>query len=75
MSCECYKIGGPFIAEDPDCAEHGTEAKLRRQAQEEKRAAEQHGLEDRISAMESDLRARISALEVQVESLRRRVRG
>jgi hypothetical protein len=24
--CQCYKIGGPFIAEDPDCPAHGTEA-------------------------------------------------
>jgi hypothetical protein len=24
--CECYKIGGPFIAEDPNCPKHGTEA-------------------------------------------------
>jgi len=24
--CECYKIGGPFIAEDPECPVHGTEA-------------------------------------------------
>ena len=23
MSCECYMIGGPFIAEDPDCPIHG----------------------------------------------------
>ena len=21
--CECYQIGGPFIAEDPDCLVHG----------------------------------------------------
>ena len=21
--CECYQIGGKFIAEDPDCSEHG----------------------------------------------------
>lgn len=21
--CECYQIGGPFIAEDPDCPIHG----------------------------------------------------
>lgn len=21
--CECYKIGGKFIAEDPDCEVHG----------------------------------------------------
>lgn len=25
-NCECYKIGGRFIAEDPDCYEHGTQA-------------------------------------------------
>ena len=25
MSCDCYKIGGPFIAEDPDCPLHGCE--------------------------------------------------
>ncbi len=31
MSCECYQIGGRFIAEDPDCPAHGTEAQ-RRQA-------------------------------------------
>lgn len=30
MTCECYRIGGPFIAEDPDCHEHGTSA-VRRQ--------------------------------------------
>jgi len=23
--CECYQVGGPFIAEDPDCPIHGTE--------------------------------------------------
>ena len=22
--CECYQVGGPFIAEDPDCPIHGT---------------------------------------------------
>ena len=26
MSCQCYQIGGPFIAEDPDCPTHGQEA-------------------------------------------------
>jgi exonuclease VII small subunit len=32
-SCECYRIGEPFIAEDPDCPAHGVdgyEAKLDR---------------------------------------------
>ena len=22
-TCECYQVGGPFIAEDPDCVIHG----------------------------------------------------
>ena len=25
-SCECYRIGGRFIAEDPECPAHGYEA-------------------------------------------------
>lgn len=29
MSCECYQIGGRFIAEDPDCPAHGREAQAR----------------------------------------------
>lgn len=24
--CDCYKIGGPWITFDPECAEHGYEA-------------------------------------------------
>lgn len=27
--CECYQIGGPFIAEDPECPVHGREAQSR----------------------------------------------
>lgn len=26
MSCQCFQIGGPFVAEDPDCPAHGIEA-------------------------------------------------
>lgn len=26
MSSECHQVGGRFIAEDPDCHEHGREA-------------------------------------------------
>lgn len=29
MSCQCHQIGGPFIAEDPDCPAHGREAQRR----------------------------------------------
>jgi hypothetical protein len=27
--CDCYKIGGPWIAEDPNCPVHGTEARIK----------------------------------------------
>ena len=46
--CECYKIGGPFIAEDPDCPVHGTEAQCRREQEE----TERQTLEDRIARLE-----------------------
>lgn len=46
--CECYKIGGPFIAEDPDCPVHGTEAQWRREQEE----TERQSLEDRIARLE-----------------------
>ena len=28
--CECYQIGGPWIAEDPSCPVHGTDGTLQR---------------------------------------------
>lgn len=34
MSCQCHQIGGPFIAEDPDCLIHGTAATQRERAAE-----------------------------------------
>jgi len=34
--CECYQIGGRFIAEDPDCPVHGTDAQMRQQSREER---------------------------------------
>jgi hypothetical protein len=35
--CECFKIGGKFIAEDPDCPIHGAEAQEREQEEETRR--------------------------------------
>lgn len=29
MVCQCYQIGGPFIAEDPECPQHGRAAGAR----------------------------------------------
>ena len=48
MSCECYKIGGPFIAEDPNCPTHGREA--------QEREAEREALEERVSSLEEQVR-------------------
>lgn len=45
MSCECYKIGGRFIAEDPDCLVHGREA-----------VEERERVEKRIRDLEDALR-------------------
>ena len=46
--CECYQIGGPFIAEDPECPEHGHRAVAEREATEEKIAR----LEARVLELE-----------------------
>lgn len=35
MGCQCHQIGGPFIAEDPDCPAHGREAQEEAQRREE----------------------------------------
>ena len=52
-SCECYQIGGRFIAEDPECAEHGTEA----QAEREQITLETEVLKDKIESLEAEVQA------------------
>lgn len=42
MSCQCYQIGGPFIAEDPDCPAHGTVAQAEREVVETELAQIRH---------------------------------
>lgn len=37
--CECFKIGGPFIAEDPNCPIHGREAQQRERDHEDEIAS------------------------------------
>lgn len=32
--CECYQVGGPFVAEDPECPVHGHEARRERERRE-----------------------------------------
>ena len=49
--CECYQIGGRFIAEDPDCPVHGTEA----QAEQREREAERADLLKQIAELRAEL--------------------
>lgn len=51
MSCDCYKIGGPWIDVDPNCPFHGYDAQ-RQQEIEEQRKQE---LEDRVSELEQQV--------------------
>jgi hypothetical protein len=52
MSCECYQIGGRFIAEDPNCPIHGDDAQRRDRAIEAGRVS----LEERIAELEERVR-------------------
>jgi len=53
MSCDCYKIGGPWIAVDPDCPVHGRDAQRRQDLLDEERQS----MEERMAALESRLEA------------------
>ena len=57
MGCDCYKVGGPFIAEDPDCPIHGREAQLRESQYNQEKA----DLNDRVAHLEE------TVVELQVE--------
>jgi hypothetical protein len=47
MGCECYKIGGPFIAEDPNCEIH-REGGLQDQVED---------LREQVEALKANLQA------------------
>lgn len=49
--CECYKIGGPFIAEDPNCPVHGWAAVQER----EERESREHSLIERVEQLEEQI--------------------
>jgi hypothetical protein len=64
MSCQsqCYTVGGPWIAEDPNCPIHGYEA----QREAEMREQERMEREEREAEQES----RLEALEETIEELK-----
>lgn len=61
MKCEyqCYEIGGPWIAENPNCPVHSIEA----QRQQEIEQSEQQKLEDRVSELERQVQQLIQLME------------
>ena len=61
MSCECYRIGGPFIAEDPDCPIHGYEAQAREKEERAYRESEEE--------KQNELLTRIIALEEKIDAM------
>jgi hypothetical protein len=63
--CECYKIGGRFIAEDPECPVHGYVA----QQEAEIGERERQNSEELIAEMGKQIRS----LQEEVASLRRLV--
>ena len=69
MRCayQCYEIGGPWIAENPDCPEHGRAGQARREEAEEERASvaqllqQVETLQERVDTLEG----RVRAMELQ----------
>lgn len=61
MSCECYRIGGPFITFDPECPAHGYEAQ---RAERERAEADEKAEDERRALIE-----RIEELERKVAEL------
>lgn len=42
--CECYQVGGPFIAEDPECPKHGYAAQRQEQIDNENKSNDEEEL-------------------------------
>lgn len=69
MRCayQCHEIGGPYIAENPDCPEHGAAGQARREEEEAERSTvaqllqQVEDLQDKVKALD----ARLSAVEKQ----------
>jgi hypothetical protein len=56
--CDCYKIGGPWIAEDPECPIHGQRAQKNEKEQAERDTQYQEkieSLEARVLDLEEKL--------------------
>lgn len=55
MSCECYQVGGRFIAEDPDCPAHGRDAQATERSRDRSKDYLRHCIDQ--AATVNDLKA------------------
>jgi len=63
--CDCFKIGGPFIAEDPDCPVHG----LRAQQEEEQDQRDKSYLSSQLDSIKMDVKNATSVEELRYAML------
>lgn len=80
MSCDCYRIGGPFITFDPECPAHGLEAQAKeREREKEEAARDKKEAEDSatIDAMRERLSQdaqRIEVMQAEIQQLRAEIK-
>jgi len=79
MSCDCYKVGGPWIAEDPNCPKHGYEAQAKEERQAEARYEQEQEmnrlrgqityLQEELAGVEDQMATNIDRLEQRIADL------
>ena len=65
MSCDCHKIGGPWISFDPDCPAHGYEAQREQKEREESESILREGLGQALEKLD-ELKALIEKLKSRI---------
>jgi len=80
MSCDCYRIGVPFITFDPACPTHGLEAQAKEREREKEEAAREKKEAENIATIEalretlSQDAKRIDAMETELQQLRAEIK-
>lgn len=79
MSCDCYRVGGPWIAEDPNCPQHGYEAQAEQERREEQRFETEQELnrlrgqvtylQEELASTEDEMAKRVDRLESKIADL------
>ncbi len=68
--CECYKVGGRFIAEDPQCPVHGYWAQKANEQEQTRREEEKSELEDRVARLEEIVKLQADLLSDIVKRIK-----